>query len=254
MNKDPLLSIITVSAFDHDRLSQTIKSLTNSPPQIEHVIVIPKNDVTSLEIIRTLSLASSTDIRVFHDSNTGVYPAMNIGGHNALGKFLCFWNAGDRLYSQVNLKFLINDLSINESAWLIVQGVFDWRAPQILQLSSVQDFILHRNRAFISHQTVIVNRMVFQRLNGFNTRFRVAADSSQITKLFKDYSPSFLNLNLVEVQAPNFAARHNRRGRFESLLIVLFELKGRGRLTALRNIFRVEISVLFARLSNRKIG
>jgi glycosyltransferase involved in cell wall biosynthesis len=254
MKRNPLLSIITVSAYDHERLSQTIKSLTNSPPEIEHVIVIPKDDVISLEIIQTSSLESSTSFRVFHDSKSGVYPAMNIGGHNALGKFICFWNAGDRLHSQVNLQFLISNLSFNDSSWLIVKGVFDWRDPQKLQLSSLQDFILHRDGAFISHQTVIVNRKVFLKLNGFNTKFKVAADSSHINQLFKDSSPSFLNLDLVDVQAPNFAAKHNRRGRLESLLIVLFELNGEDRLTALMNILKVESSVLLARFSNRKIG
>ena len=247
MEIKPLLSIITVSAFDHERLSQTMMSLRNSTTEIEHLIVIPKNDLISLEVIKAFSLDSSTRIQVLHDENTGIYPAMNIGGKNASGKYLCFWNAGDKLYSQQNLQILVTDLATNNPSWLIVQGAFDWHAPQIMEKGAVRDFVLHKNMAFFSHQTVFVKKDIFIKMDGFKTKYRVAADASQITYLFNSGNPSFLNLQIVNVESPVFAAKYNRRGRFENLLISLFEMNGQMRFIALWNILRGEFLQLFVR-------
>jgi glycosyltransferase involved in cell wall biosynthesis len=246
MESNPLLSIITVSAFDHERLGQTMKSLRNSTGEIEHVIVVPKNDLVSLELIKDFSSRSSTRIQVVNDENTGIYPAMNIGGKHAIGKYLCFWNAGDKLYSQQNLQTLVTNLATNNPSWLIVQGVFDWHAPQLMEKGAVRDFVLHKNMAFFSHQTIFLKKDIFLKMDGFKTKYRVAADASQITYLFSLGNPLFLNLPIVNVEAPVFAATHNRRGRFENLLITLFEMNGRMRFIALWNILRGEFIQLFA--------
>jgi glycosyltransferase involved in cell wall biosynthesis len=242
---NPLLSIITVSAFDHERLGQTLNSLRDSIAEIEHVIVVPKHDLISIELVKNFSLTSSTHIQLLHDENAGIYPAMNIGGKHALGKYLCFWNAGDKLHSQVNLKKLIVNLASKSPSWLIVQGVFDWHAPQMMDKRAVIDFVLHRNMGFISHQTVVVARDIFVEIDGFRTKYRVAGDASQITNLFQKWDPSFLDLPIVNVESPFFAAKHNRRGRFENIRIVLFELKGPKKFCALWNILRGEIFQLF---------
>jgi glycosyltransferase involved in cell wall biosynthesis len=247
MEIKPLLSIITVSAFDHERLSQTMISLRNSTTEIEHLIVIPKNDLISLEVIKAFSLDSSTRIQVLHDENTGIYPAMNIGGENASGKYLCFWNAGDSLFSQANLQGLIEILDTNRPSWLIFQGIFNWHSPQILTREAVRDFVLHKNRAFFSHQTVAVAKDLFLKIDGFKTNYRVAADASQITLLFEKFDPFFLDLPIVNVEAPVFAAKHNRRGRFENLQIALFEMNGSKRVCTLWNILKGELTQLFAR-------
>ena len=245
MESTPLLSIITVSAFDHERLGQTISSLKNSTFEIEHVIVIPEKDSISLEIIRKLSSDSSTRTQVLYDQNTGIYPAMNIGGKYSSGRYLCFWNAGDKLHSQENLQKLIRNLDTNNPSWLIVQGVFDWHDMQIMEKEAVRDFVLHRNRAFFSHQTVIVEKDIFLKIKGFKTKYRVAADASHITYLFEKWDPLFLNLPVVDVEAPVFAAKHNRRGRFENFQIALFEMNGAKRFYALLNILKGEFIQLF---------
>jgi len=92
---DILLSIITVTRNDADRLSQTIQSLQQfyGDARFEHIVM----DGGSTD--HTMSLASSqstiANFRFYSGSDKGIYDAMNQGIQKSKGKFLLFLNCGD---------------------------------------------------------------------------------------------------------------------------------------------------------------
>jgi len=244
MSISPLLSIITVSAFDEKRLLKTIKSIGLIPMDVEHVVVVPKNDYNSIEMMNDVRNSHQINSKLVHDNNSGVYEAMNIGVSQASGEYVCFWNAGDELMSMTALLRLSSFIRASSLEWYIVQCNFGWRNSQILTLKEVENFALQKYSAFISHQSVFVQRNLFIKMGGFSIKYKVAADTDQITKLFINYNPVFFHDFVVDVEIPNFASQHHRRARIEVLFIALRNLRGRQRLVALKNIFISEALLL----------
>ena len=240
MTYEPLLSIITVSAFDGERLARTFKSLIGLPSSVEHIVVIPKEDSEGKTIWLSFKDSGANQSILIHDQQRGIYPAMNLGATAASGRFICFWNAGDKLHTQNDLALLLEKLRATGSKWAICQGQFEWRAHQELSLSNLVGFVTHEPHAFISHQTVIVERMLFEKIGMLDCRYRVAADTAQITKLFLFEPTTWIDSVAVKVETPNFASSNHRRARVEVLLIVLRNLYGRQKIKALQNIINSE--------------
>jgi hypothetical protein len=241
MEYEPTLSIITVSAFDHDRLTVTLNSLIGASASIEQIVVTPEDDFESQAIVDRLKKSEINRITLLHDQQKGVYPAMNIGAMAAKGKYICFWNAGDKLNDKEELKVLLENLNSLSPKWAICQGKFEWRKKQELTFSNLYEFVTHKPNAFISHQTVIIKKDTFKEIGMFDCRYRVASDTAQITKLFFMDPPHFNHAIVVRVETPNFASRYHRRARIEVFLIALRNLFGRHKIRALVNIFRNEI-------------
>jgi len=241
MSYEPLLSIITVSAFDSDRLARTLNSLIGLPLSVEHVVVIPEEDPKSKDLWESHKDSGANRITLVHDQLSGVYSAMNTGAIAAKGKYICFWNAGDTLNSQNELSVLIENLVKTDTKWAICQGNFEWREKQELSLSNLAGFVTHEPNAFISHQTVIIERATFKKIGMFDSRYQVAADTAQITKLFSMEPLKWEDAVVVKVETPNFASRNHRRARVEVVLIVLRNLAREQKLRALRNILKNEL-------------
>ncbi len=248
MSNEPLLSIITVSAFDGKRLAKTLDSLVGVRLLIEHVVVIPKDDSESIDLWRSYSDSTPHPILLVHDERQGVYPAMNIGANASRGKYVCYWNAGDELNSAEDLKTLLENLNTDYPKWLICQGQFQWRQSQELSVSNLTGFIKHTACSFISHQTVIVQKDALISIGLFDSRYRVAADTAMITRMCSIENPRWDESVVVKVETPHFASHNHRLGRIEVLLIVLRELRGSQRIQALKNIFYAEIKRLILKL------
>ena len=241
MTTAPLLSIVTVSAFDQYRLAKTFQSLSSISPSVEHTLVIPKDDLNGIDLWRTYKKSSGNFTRLVNDDGCGVYSAMNLGARASTGKYISFWNAGDMLYSKDNLQAMLKKLMQFEPNWLVHQGDFNWRSKQELSVENMEGFITNSPNAFISHQTVVVKLEKFRELGEFKLRYRVAADTEQITKLFNFCEPIFEPLTVVHVETPAFASSNHRLARLETTQIALTSLSGMRRIRAIKNIFLKEL-------------
>jgi len=250
----PTISIITVSAFDEVRLSATLKSLVMLGDEVEHILVVPRGDLKSVSLWAEYKSNTGIQMRIMHDTNQGVYHAMNIGGRSAKGDYICFWNAGDELISPAAMQILISRLKKDRPNWLVFQGDFSWREPLLLSESEVRSFVMHNPNSFVSHQCIVIRENEFNSLQGFNTQYDIAADTAQMTHLYLKVKPAFENIAVVRVETPNLAAKNHRRSRFESFIIAFTSLKGSMRMEAIQNILRAEVGRIIARFKpTRKI-
>ena len=245
MLNSPVLSIITVSAFDEIRLARTMNSLARVPKNVEYLVVTPEKDLDSKKIWNKFQNDFNSNTKIVHDKNVGIFEAMNLGVSQASGDYVCFWNSGDELFSDNALDVLIETLQSKMPLWLICQGDFSWHKPLILDNSELKGFVLHEFGKFISHQTIVTKKDFFIDLGGFDTRFKVAADTAQITAMSRVAFPYFEMIKVVKVESPKFASRNHRRARLEVILIVWLYLKGAQRVKALYNILKSEVSSKF---------
>jgi hypothetical protein len=219
------------------------------PSNVEHISVIPTTDQESLSAWREFSRSRKSNFRLANDLGVGVYEAMNVGIKTALGEYVCFWNAGDELLGLNNaLHQTLHILRKEKPNWLLVDGSFDWRESYTPSLNELRNFILHKSSGFISHQTTIVSKDILQRIGNFDSKFKIAADTAVITQLTRITLPDISHIRLVKVEKPNFAARNNRRGRVEALIIAINHLRGKSQMLAVFNIIWGEVHAIMQKI------
>ena len=123
---NPILSIVTVSAYDVERLKITLSSLVMaSNLSLEHVTVLPEDDLASIELWKQLC-GHIPNFQLLNDQNRGIYPAMNLGANFANGDFIVFWNGGEEISSVFELDSLLACLLTIETNIVITQGKIEW--------------------------------------------------------------------------------------------------------------------------------
>jgi glycosyltransferase involved in cell wall biosynthesis len=220
VNKQPTLSIIIVSAFDSFRLNKTLDSLLIATDGLEVIIVCPEHDAATRDLSSSFARNAKYPVRTIFDENRGIYPAMNLGVVNAGGKYVMFWNSGDLGYSEQNVANFILSLRNLSSPWGVVQGEFDWRPPLELNPRNVRRFVF-QSGGYISHQCVYAQKSKIAELGFFDTKYRVAADTKLISKLWFNAKPSFIETVVARVEFPSFSAVQQRTGRIENFKIAL---------------------------------
>lgn len=162
---------------------------------------------------------------------------MNEGAKHATGKYILFLNSGDYLFDNNSLKALLATLYNLTISWVIVSGEFSWRNKQTLSLQNINWFITQNPKGYVSHQTVLVLRSTFDQLKGFDTRYKIAADTKLITQLYLREDPIFIDEVLVSIETPGMSGIFHRRGRIESYDIALRLLSPKLKLRACLQIF-----------------
>lgn len=182
-------------------------------------MVFPQADTESKRVVDSATQGNSY-LKYMNDSGIGIYEAMNLGLSRATGTYCWFINCGDQVI-QESIPSLVKDLLSYQPEWVVGGGVFDWRPPQQMNLSNLHNFLSFKVDAFISHQTVITKTSAMIDFGGFDTRYRVAADTKLIARLAKKSSPHLYLENITIVEKPNYASKFNRVARRESLMLAI---------------------------------
>jgi len=223
VSESPTLTLVTVSAFDLSRLSRTIVSCKGMVADLEHLFVIPSNDLESLEAIDLYSKAANFDVRVVHDNKEGIYAAMNLGALSAQGIYCLFLNAGDEVFSSLTLKKNIEALKVPNPIWGVTGVSLPWNANYHAYQSMDRDFRKQKSSGYISHQSVFVRLDVFRRLNGLDVKFPIAADTRQIFQLSSLCPPQILEGIAFKVEEGFTVTPTNRESRLEVLRLINME-------------------------------
>lgn len=242
----PPLTVVTVSAFDTDRLRTTLTSLIQvSSLDIEHITVLPSDDDEAIGLWREIC-GGKPRFQLLHDHNSGIYPAMNLGGMAATGKYLVFWNSGDRVTNSQQAKSLIQLLDKTEAPQVITQGEIEWLPNHLQNEETFSKFINGEVGGFISHQTYFIRTNVFKEIGGFSNSYQVAADTDLILRMAIQKAYFSDDIVPVFVQNPQFASRNNRVARYEILKINLRRGVKSRKFLRLLNFVKSEFASLIA--------
>lgn len=252
MSKPPrpgksILSIITVTNQDFERFQRTATTVFSClHMSIEWVVVVPLADIPTRKYLETLNHCAN--LVISDDNGVGIYEAMNIGLGSATGEYVCFLNSGDLVKDPDSLKQVISFLAAGQHKFVIVDVDIPWRKPQEISIENFVNFTRFKPESFISHQSVIMRRKFLFSLGGFNTKFRVAADTDLILKASHKVVPSLFTKKVFYVEKPQFASRRNRRGRFEIIIIAFTESKGLQKVKSLFHLIAREIKTLLSKI------
>ena len=238
-----LLTIVTVSSFDHTRLKRTLQSTRILPTGVEHVFVVPEKDLESRELIAS-EKQQGKHLKVAFATNSGVYGAMNLGASTASGKYIIFWNSGDILHSVSDFEVFLSELRISKQSWAIASGKLELGMIHEVTPSDLQNFRDQKLGSYVSHQVIACRRDVMFDLGLFDLSYKVAADTKMIQALSGRDVPMFSSAVIVEIETPEFSAIHHRLSRFETGKLALSDILLHANFRPIMNVLKREINFL----------
>jgi glycosyltransferase involved in cell wall biosynthesis len=191
----PLFSIITANFNSGEKLSRTAASITAQCGDWEYIVIDGASSDPSLDSALQLARDDPGRIRLLSEPDRGIYDAMNKGIRAALGRYLYFIGAGDRLLPGV-LERVAGSLPSHDRAFLYgdvlwsgtrYDGPFDWRK------------LCRKN---ICHQAIFYGRGVFESCGLYDLRYRNCADWDMNLKCFgrSEIEKIYLSLVIAEYE------------------------------------------------------
>ena len=237
---NPILTVITVAAYETSRLEKTCLSLVDANCRIEHLFVFPEMDDKTNIYLQNYGKLTSFGVTLVRDQGKGIYSAMNIGLKAASGRFVLFLNAGDQIADISQFTENVEDVASSAAVWGILGCSLPWNEKYITYLGMEQDFLRQKIGGYVSHQSVVVDRSFLISLGGFNTAFKIAADSSLTMQLANITPPKLFPGIAIKVESGRTVTASNRRSRFETLIAIMIQRNTVDKLIALLNFSRKE--------------
>lgn len=197
MDKEPLISIITITFNAETCLRPTMESVASqSCEDYEHIIIDGASTDGTVSIAREYP-----GTRILSEKDKGLYDAMNKGLRMARGEYLLFLNAGDAFHKGDTLEqyaraarggadIIYGDTVIVDSERRII-GQRHLSAPAELTKESFSQGML------ICHQAFMVRRALAP---DYDLQYRFSADYDWTVKCIEASEPQRnVNLNMITI-------------------------------------------------------
>lgn len=184
------VSIITPVYNNVSTIADSIISIKKQTHKnLEHIIIDGQSSDGSLGVINSMG---HYRMMVFSETDTGVYDAMNKGLNLASGDIIGFVHGDDFIAHEQVIERIVTAFEDPEIE--AVYGNLDYVAKndksKILRYWNGSSFSMKnlRNGWMPAHPTLYIRSHVYERLGGFNTKFRISADYDFILRYFLETS------------------------------------------------------------------
>jgi len=190
----PLFSIIIPTHNSGKTILSCLDSVAGQTTNNFELIVQDclSSDDTILRISNFCQDNPSLLIKIFEESDLGVYDAMNKALQHASGQWIYFLGSDDQLYEATTLESVSK--SINHEVYVIYGDVY----RPCLGSRYAGRFSPHRLfNQNICHQSIFIRRIVFDRFGYFNLAFKIAADWEHNMRWFLDHSIKVIYIDQI---------------------------------------------------------
>ena len=172
MEKQPLISIITVVYNGEKTLEQTIVSvLSQTYPNIEYIIIDGKSSDGTIDIVSKYADKIS---KYVSEKDNGIYDAMNKGLALANGDIIGLLNADD-FYEPDTIENVVNFYAPGLNIYYGAIRNIEENNDSFIRKATDNLEKLKRGMV-INHPAMFVNNEVYEMLGGFNISYKVSAD------------------------------------------------------------------------------
>lgn len=180
------ISIVTATYNCAETIVDALRSVSEQTyPYVEHVIIDGASRDGTLDLIES---HRTSKVVAFSEPDRGIYDALNKGLARSTGEVVGFLHADDVFADREVLKWVVEAFS--DPNVDVVYG--DLQYVRRNDLSHVVRY--WRSQPFTAgllsrgwmppHPTMYVRRSLYEKLGGFDTRYRIAADYEFILRLF----------------------------------------------------------------------
>lgn len=212
----PLVTVITVIHDLNNKKSsiqQCLKSVHQQTyPNIEHIII---NNSSNDDTIKYLNeYVDKGWIKLYSESNNGIYDAMNKGIEKAYGTYINFLNPNDFFHNEkgieISVEYLMKckaDYSFANTLLIQKNGKKNIVRGDIHKLSLAEHF---------HYSTMLIKTALLIDINGFDTSYHISADSDLMIRLYaKGYKYTQVPFCFLTHKSDSFSKKDWEQYRIE---------------------------------------
>src|SRR6056297_2232223 len=183
MDKNPLISIITVSYNSGEFIEDTINSVLNQTyDNIEHVVIDGKSNDKTVEIIKSYEKKykkTKKNLKWVSEKDEGIYDGMNKGLKKANGNIIGFLNSEDFYANNNVIKNVISSFGDNKD---IIFGNLDFikgkNKDRVLRKYRAENFNRKKLKFGIAppHNSIFMKSKLYEKYGSFKTDYTVSGD------------------------------------------------------------------------------
>ena len=173
-----MISIITITYNNFQELKNTLESIPQRE-NIESVVVNGGDDVQTKDYLKNYYG------KVINEKDSGIADAFNKGIKVSSGEFIMFLNSGDLLLSPDYLSKAEEFLNRNKDLFFVHSNIIfhDMIAGEIFMRPQMKS--LGRGQPYF-HPTMIVRKSCFEKIENFNTSYKISMDFDFIARMKKN--------------------------------------------------------------------
>jgi glycosyltransferase involved in cell wall biosynthesis len=191
MDSQKLFSIIIPTYNSERDIGVCLESIcSQSFSNYEVIIVDGKSEDSTMDVIKKY-VNQFDHINCVSESDNGIYEAMNKGVKMAKGSYLFFLGSDDSFYS-ISVLAQISKIIRTKNVDVIYGNVISEIFNGVYDGEFTYSKLCRKN---ICHQSIFLKQTVFDRIGGFNLKYKMCADydhnirwffSSKISRLYVD--------------------------------------------------------------------
>jgi len=206
------LSIITICKNESSSIAQTLDSVAHqSFDDFEHLIFDGGSTDGTQKILES---HIHPRMKIYSESDTGIYDGMNKGIKASCGEYLLFLNGGDFLAADDVLKMVASGFDGTQIIGCDIDHIGSGRKNSPSKLS--MKFLIKDSP---NHPATFIHRSCFDKLGPYDLLFRIAGDYDFFLRCKKaDFSYKRMNILLTRFQSggisdnpANFETIHQER-------------------------------------------
>lgn len=183
MFENILISIVTVCYNSEATIERTIKSMLNQTySNYEYLIIDGKSTDRTLEILHKYEPLFDGRMKIYSESDRGIYDAMNKGIRKASGQLIGMVNSDD-YYEADALEIMAEEFKKIENPYAVLYGL----QRNFEGEKEVKTFLFHHDylkQQMITHPTCFVTPEVYRDMGLFNLNYRSSADYEFMLRIY----------------------------------------------------------------------
>lgn len=185
-------TVITIAYNEEKTIADTVKSvLAQDYPRLEYLILDGNSSDNTVGIAEELTGGSGRDVKIYSESDFGIYNAMNRGIVRASGDYVIFMNGGDSFCNNKILSDIEKSISQNGVAIYYGQACLLRRGRMAGINNTKHNRLLKGNMPI--HQSIAAPLPLLKKYY-FNEKYKIRADYDWILRCYRD-RVKFIDLN-----------------------------------------------------------
>ncbi len=197
MNKNPLVSIITVCYNSEKTIKDTIESVLNQTYRnLEYILVDGDSKDNTVGIIKSYEEKAKEKgilYKWISEPDKGIYDAMNKGIDIASGEWINFMNSGDSFFNSLVVSEIYHNKEYEGIS--VIYGDVECDYVEFKKIRKAKEINKIKKGMAFCHQSSFIRMCVMKKVK-YDTYFRLASDYDFFMKIYKsDYK--FLKLDYI---------------------------------------------------------